>query len=358
MKINILTQPLFCNYGGILQNYALQTVLRRMGHEPLTVNVPPRRGSALPLWKDLAHGAVNMIRRVRGTYQHPFMRPSVFARKEHELSFVQRDFVSRHINTVDATGPFTSEICREYPADAWIVGSDQIWRPWCSPYIRNCFFDFIADNSVRRIAYATSFGTDRWEISPEVTAAVRPLAARFDAISVRESSGVVLCLDNLGVEAVQVLDPTLLLSADDYLTLTTDTEIPAGKYIASYVLDIDAAKQKLIKADGKKAGMAVCRVGLMHRHGFDSIESWLATIAGADRVITDSFHGTVFSVIFGRPVKIMTNNTRGNARLDSLVATLGLEPGADGFCHITDSVRARLGQMQDRSLSFLKKALN
>lgn len=357
MRVNILTQPLFCNYGGILQNYALQTILRRMGHEPLTVNVPPLPGTPPALWKDLAHGAINMLKRVRGLYQHPFLRPSVVSRKEHELSVPQRNFVAHHINKIDVAAPFSPSLCELHRADAWIVGSDQIWRPWCSPHIVNCFFDFIENNDIRRVAYAASFGTDQWEISPEMTETIKPLAARFDAISVRESSGVALCRDYLDIEAVQVLDPTLLLTDKDYLGLTESAKVPEGKYIASYVLDMNSAKHKIIRTVSREASMPVVRTGQMHRYGFDSIENWLATIAGAQSVITDSFHGTVFSVLFGRPVKIMTNNTRGNARLDSLVTTLGLIPGADGFCPITDDVRTRLADMRVRSLSFLTKAL-
>ncbi len=357
MRVNILTQPLFCNYGGILQNYALQTVLRRMGHEPLTVNVPPRPGTPPPLWKDMAHGVINMLKRVRGSYQHPFLRPSVFSRKEHELSVPQRNFVARHINKIDVLAPFSPSLCELHPADAWIIGSDQIWRPWCSPHIANCFFDFIESNDIRRVAYAASFGTDQWEISPEMTEIIKPLAARFDAISVRESSGVALCRDYLDIEAVQVLDPTLLLTDKDYLGLTEGAKVPEGKYIVSYVLDMNSVKHNIIRTVSRQAGMPVVRTGQMHRYGFDSIENWLATIAGAQSVITDSFHGTIFSVIFGRPVKIMTNDTRGNARLDSLVMTLGLTPGPDGFCLITDDVRTRLADMRARSLSFLIKAL-
>lgn len=129
MKINIITQPLFCNYGGILQNYALQEVLRGMDHEVLTVNVPPRKIAPHPGWKDYAHAVINLGKRIRGQYDCPFLNPHTFAKKERELSQPQREFVRKYINKVDCKSPFTKETVSDHPADLWIVGSDQVWRP-------------------------------------------------------------------------------------------------------------------------------------------------------------------------------------------------------------------------------------
>ena len=358
MRINILTQPLFCNYGGILQNYALQVILRRMGHEPLTVNGPPEPPRREMNWRDHAVSVVNIMRRLQGKLRLPYVNPLTISRKEHELSFPQRDFVRRHINKVDYKAPFTSGILSELPADVWIVGSDQIWRPWCSHYINNCFFDFIPENyPLRRVAYAVSFGTDNWEIDGPTTESVRRLASRFDAVSVREKSGVDLSRLFLGIEAKHVVDPTLLLEADDYLSLLGDKTAPEKAYIAEYILDISAQKRKEIRNESKLHGLPILSIGRMRRKGFDSIESWLIGIANADRVVTDSFHGTVFSLIFRKPVKILTNEVRGNARLDSLRATLNLEPDSEGYYNVTPNVADNLVSLREESLQFLKDAL-
>lgn len=357
MKVNILTQPLFCNYGGILQNYALQQTLRRLGHEPLTVNVPARKPGPSVVWKDMLKAIRNLFRRWNGRYQPPFLNPHTFAVKEHELSFPQREFVAKHINKVDEQAPFTSAVCERHPADAWIVGSDQIWRPWCSPNILNSFLDFVPD-SVKKIAYAASFGTDKWEISPEMTEKIRQLDLRFNAISVREESGVNLCKSYLGVDAKHVLDPTMLLSAEDYLSLTSEEDYPKGAYVATYVLDMDKRKANIINAFATLRGLSLYRVGKMNRDSFDSIESWLAGIAHAQYVITDSFHGTVFSLLFDRPVKVLDNPLRGNTRIDSLLAMLKPEKDDLGFYTMSSEAKRRLADWQKKSLDFLTKSLS
>lgn len=358
MRVNILTQPLFCNYGGILQNYALQTVLRRLGHDPLTVNVPTPMPGKPVLWKNAVKGCINFGLRLGGCYPFPFLNPYKFSCKEHELSFPQREFVAKYIKKVDHTAPFTSRILDELPAEAWIVGSDQVWRPWCSRFIENNFFDFIPQGcGVKKIAYATSFGTDKWEISPELTPKIHRLARDFDAISVREESGVGLCEKYFGVEAVHMPDPTMLLFAEDYLTLTEPADHPEGDYIASYILDMDISKRRAIKSLMSKASLPVSFVGVMHSTQFDSVERWLASIAFAKYVVTDSFHGTVFSIIFGRPVRILGNRVRGNSRIESLLRMLGLKPDADQFIRVGAEHRARLASLRDGALTYLKCSL-
>lgn len=357
MRINIITQPLFSNYGGILQNYALQEVLRRMGHDPLTINVPVREINKRADWKAYIKTIRNLISKLRGNYAAPFLNPHTFAIKERELSFPQRRFVKKHIAKTDRAVPFNKALEREFPADLWIVGSDQVWRPWCSPNIGNYFFDFLSEGA-RRISYAASFGTDKWEISGELTPNVRDLTSRFEAITVREFSGVRLCKDFLGVEATHALDPTMLLTAQDYLALTSDEDSPAGGFIATYVLDASREKAKIIKAESRNKELPIVRVGAMRKNGFDSVESWLATLARARYVVTDSFHGTVFSIIFRRPVKVLSNGLRGNSRLESLFSMLGLESSPDGFIYPNDETDARLRALKQQSLDFLNKILS
>lgn len=356
MRVNIITQPLFINYGGILQNYALQETLRRLGHEPLTINVPVKAVCGGANWKDYVKVARNLILKWQGVYSAPFLNPHTFAVKERELSFPQREFIDKHISKVDCLVPFMPELEKEYPADLWIVGSDQVWRPWCSPNIENYFFNFLSDKT-KRIAYAASFGTDQWEISEELTPKVRELVSRFTAVSVRENSGVELCKRHLGIEATHVLDPTMLLQAEDYLSLTSDNDYPKGKYIATYVLDTSREKNGMIEIESKRNNMPVVKVGTMHKDQFDSIESWLASIAHAEYVITDSFHGTVFSLIFRRPVKVLSNNTRGNARLQSLFDMLQLKPDSDGYIRLGDDSIERLNHLGEEALTFINKSL-
>lgn len=357
MRINIITQPLFCNYGGILQNYALQEVLRRLGHEPLTVNTPVKASAPKVLWKDAVKTVINFVKKINGQYDQPFLSPYKCSCKERELSFPQRKFIENHINKVDVKPPFTNAINKDFPSEAWIAGSDQVWRPWCSHYIENCFLDFV-DDSTRKVAYAASFGTDKWEISPEMTERLAPLAGRFDAVSVRESSGIELCSQYLGITAEHVLDPTMLLSAEDYLALTTENDYPHERYIATYILDNNKTKRKEITRFAELENLKVQPVGRMRCDRFDSVENWLATIAHAEYVITDSFHGTVFSIIFGRPVKILGNDVRGNARLESLLSMFSLKENNDRIYYPSLNLSEKLEELRIKSVNFLTEALS
>lgn len=352
MRVNIITQPLFSNYGGILQNYALQEVLRRAGHTPLTINVPVRDIKGGATWKDYVKTIINLVSKTRGNYESPFLNPHVYAIKERELSFPQRNFIKKYISKVDVKIPFTSDLEEKYPADIWIVGSDQVWRPWCSPNIRNYFFDFLHPKT-SRMAYAASFGTDKWEISDELTPVVKDLVSRFSSVSVRENSGIGLCKEYLGVDASHVLDPTMLLKAEDYLALTSEKDYPEGKYMATYILDPSKEKKDMVKKEGKCKKLPEVKVGRMRKEGYDTIESWLAAIAHAEYVITDSFHGTVFSLIFHRPVKILKNGLRGNARLESLVKMLDANTSSDGYIYSDENLIRKLDSLSQDSLDYL-----
>lgn len=359
MRVNILTQPLFVNYGGILQNFALQTVLRKMGYEPLTINVAAGAPGPIAGWKAGIRTVINGYRRLRGGYPYIYLNPNKLRRAVWEGAGSQRQFIERHIRKVDVPGPFGAKVSEKYRAGAWIVGSDQVWRPWCSPYISNCFLDFLGegDHETRRIAYAASLGTERWEIGPELTEKIIELAKRFDALSVREATAIGLCRDNLGIEPIQTLDPTLLLTAEDYLTTISAASTPSGRYVATYILDSTPQKRRTVAQTSRKLGLRGVGVGDLRREGYDTVESWLATIAGSERVITDSFHGTVFSIIFRKPVKILANDLRGNTRLTSLMEQLPMEEDEAGFMYGTERTYERLRDLREKSLEFLRNAI-
>ena len=99
--------------------------------------------------------------------------------------------------------------------DAFIVGSDQVWRPSYNQHLEQAFLNFTENwKNVKRIAYAASFGVDNWEFTKKQTKECKRLVQKFDFVSVREDTAVNLCKEHLGIEATHVLDPTLLLSAD------------------------------------------------------------------------------------------------------------------------------------------------
>ena len=322
MKIAILTQPLYNNYGGILQNYALQTYLKRQGHETTTVNF-----AHTPLKLSVPHYLLSVGKRTLQKILGRNIRYIDPIRQDRETFRVdkhQQRFIAAHIRKLDIHPPLTPEFCDRHHYDAYIVGSDQVWRPFYSPCITNFYLDFAQNSPARKIAYAASFGVDYWEAKPESTPTLAELARKFDAVSVREASGVALCRQYLNTEARHVIDPTLLLSAEDYLGLSPCPDVKESQ-VVSYILDYSPAKKAICASIADRYAAPSQRIGIREDDGYQSIEYWLHAIARARFVVTDSFHGTVFSILFNRPFLAVANEKRGQTRLASLLDMFGLQ---------------------------------
>lgn len=161
------------------------------------------------------------------------------------------------------TQPFyTTEELRDYIEnvhfDGFVVGSNQVWRPDYNKngMLENMFLDITGNEAVKRVAYAVSFGVDIWEYSEEQTRICKELIRKFDAISVREKSGLKLCSDYLCVEATHVLDPTMLLDTGDYNSLIDKQHI--GKVdggLFCYILDTSSTKLNAMDYVEKATGL-------------------------------------------------------------------------------------------------------
>lgn len=334
MKIAILTQPQKTNYGGILQAYALQTVLSRRGHSVTVINRRYNWEAAEKLsFRLLLLRIASFIKTIVRKYifrQNGYVLMNPFSLDYHSR-VNERDplpFVRKHINL--SRKIFTAEGLNMYikrnAFDAFVVGSDQVWRPCYSPNITDFFLKEVSLSSkALRIAYAASFGTDIWEFSQEETIECASLAKAFDAISVREQSGVQLCKDYLGVDAIQLLDPTMLLDTKDYISLVkkADTKKNSGDLFC-YILDENSDMEKII-SHLKNDGYRPYYTGLDPIKYNVSVEQWLRNICDARIIVTDSFHACVFSILFKKPFVVLRNKDRGTTRLDSLLRTFGLE---------------------------------
>lgn len=146
------------------------------------------------------------------------------------------------------------------------------------------------------MAYAASFGVDQWEYSLLQTARCKRLARRLDAVSVREQSGIALCASHLGIKAIETLDPTLLLSPQDYAALCTDVPKVEERFLAAYLLDMDDEKRNIVEHFTSQYQLAVRYVSADQNLSL-RVEEWLALFRDAKFVVTDSFHGTVFHLI-------------------------------------------------------------
>ena len=328
MRIGILTLPLHTNYGGILQAYALQTVLERMGHYACLIE-ERRWPLRLPLWKAPLSYGKRILMNLTG---HPFPvfyewkanreRPVV---GQHTDKFVNK-YIKRRIveNFSDIT---------EGDYDAILVGSDQIWRPRYFLNIGHAYLDFTEGWDIRRMAYAASFGTDEWEYTPGQTEMCARLLKVFDAVSVREKSGVDLCREHFSVRAKHVLDPTMLLSADDYAKLFEAAGTPKSKgTLLCYILDETSEKTELVNRIAEERNLVPFRVNSkvenimapLSERIQPPVEQWLRGFYDAEFVVTDSFHACVFSILFNKPFIAVGNVNRGLSRFTSLLEIFGL----------------------------------
>ena len=328
MKIAVLTLTLHTNYGGILQAYALQTILERMGHEVEVLNRPFKpsktKWSQIPkrvIKKILGHDVI--IFSEKRFYREA---PTI---NHHIWEFRKKYIHERLVNSL-------AEL-KESDYDCIVVGSDQVWRPryfkeqWQTG-IEDAFLAFTKGWRIKRIAYAVSFGVDSWEYTNEETEKCREAIKMFDAISVRELSGVKLLKDNLYANASYAVDPTLLLNKQDYYSLFADRICKTSpNMLLVYILDKNNRNNALVNKIAQETGFTplainhffVKKTDTVDKRVLPPIESWLKGFDEAKLVITDSFHASVFSLIFDKPLVIISDKERGNARINDLLDFLG-----------------------------------
>lgn len=379
MKIGILTQPLHNNYGGLLQCYALQSVLKSLGHDVWIVQRETEEKKLTIIGCTLYY--IKQIVKV-------FLgRKFVGLSNRNKIAYAERNtkyFASNFINpkTEIITTTNSLRLCHsDYGFDAYVVGSDQVWRPSYSPCIGNYFFDFLySEERVRRVAYAASFGVDNWEFSKEETAICRDLLKYFDGVSVREDSAVTLCAEYLGREDVlHVLDPTMLLDKEDYISLVEKEEEPQNSgNLFCYLLDESEEKSQIIDFIATQINAVpftkMPKCSIIYENLRDRLEdcvyptvtAWLRAFMDADMVITDSFHGCVFSIIFNKPFWVIGNRRRGLARFNSLLSIFELQDRLIDTYNIPSIITSPInwekvniirGKWQEKSLNFLKKTL-
>ena len=205
---------------------------------------------------------------------------------------------------------------------------------------------------------------DKWPYKEDVTIQLRELIKKFTSVSVREKSSVQLVKNNLGADAQWVLDPTMLLKKEDYIEVCKNVPERKEPFVFAYILDMTNEKQNMAELIAKKQGCNVRFLTADKVKSNDTIEKWLANFRDAKYVITDSYHGTVFSLIFQKQFYTFYNTYRGNARMDSLKKISGLEDrflmkSVDSLGERIDysEVEKRIERMRADSESFLKSSL-
>lgn len=369
MRVAIISLKLHTNYGGLLQAFALQTALENLGHV-VEVIQPYEEIIYPPYWKRPFSYTKRFVQKALKKELYVFKEKYILDRQKiTRKNIADFEMAYLHIRRVKSLDSIKKD---EY--DAFVVGSDQVWRPlyfmagWGETSMKNAFLKFTEGWNVRRVAYAASFGVDEWEFSDKETKICSDLAQKFSSISVREDSGVDLCKKHLNVEAVSVLDPTMLLSREDYLKVAKNTSEQKHSLFV-YLLDKTNEMSDFVDRLSKEKALSVnelsCREDLYTKDlkVVPSVSEWLSSIKDAEFVVTDSFHACVFSIIFNKPFVVFLNKKRGSSRFFSLLKKFGLEKNIlfsncgynpNASYSMSNEVEDYKKKMVEQSLQFLR----
>lgn len=371
MKIGILTHPLRTNYGGILQNYALQYVLRSLGYSVETINWQENKSVIYIVisyvYRLFAHYVLRKKHIPTDMFLNVTNKQFLYISSNIQTFIKEYIKLSKQISSLKKIGEVNG-----YSYDAIIVGSDQVWLQQYAPTM---YLDFVKDENVLKIAYAASFGQDRWTYDNHKTEVCSRLAKKFNAISVRENSAVYLCEKKLGVSAIQVLDPTLLLNSEIYSSLISKQEI-VKSYLMTYILDANVHKENIINCVSKFLKIPECSIrenkqtwklfGDNSHLVIKPIEKWLQGFRDCEFVVTDSFHGVAFSIIFNKQFIAIGNRKRGLDRFQSILKQFNLldrlvdeNTDIDNYLKNLkvidyDKVNKQKEILQEQSMQFLK----
>lgn len=318
-NIGILTLYPSYNYGGILQCIALYLTLKEHGFNPILIHRPQYIKGSI---KKLTINILSLIpkQNIKGIRQH------------YLDTQIHKEFINHYIynQTKKVNDQKTlSKVCKQYDLEAVVVGSDQVWR---IDYIddghyQNYFLDFVPEHT-KKIAFSASFGKEEWSDSP-YTDSVRKLLKEFSSISTREDSGVKICQNTFKIDGVKhTLDPTMLIDVNTYKSMIKldSSQVVQEKNLVTYILDTNSDKSKVIASIEKSLS-----VKTQHLYGFKqskqtiTIPQWLNALNNAEFIITDSFHGMIFSILFNKNFIVLANPQRGLARFESVLSMFGLE---------------------------------
>lgn len=337
-RIGIITIVKVNNYGAELQAYALQKKLNLMGYDAEIIDYL--------FYKNKAY--------IKEKMSHPFY-PYPFRKRIKELIEpwynqirclpfwkikLKRDRVFdvfHQKNTRFSPICYTSysQIYRNPPEyDVYCVGSDQVWNPGCFTNLSPYFVSF-ASKGKKRISYASSFGVK--ELPTSAREKYKELLMQMDTIGVREDVGVSIVDELTGRKAEKVADPTLLLTTEEWLGVARYEKVPAEKYILLYVLKDSAYIKQTALEIGREKGLKVvriCKDAYKQDKKSDGIidildagpDDFLGLIDKAEIVLTNSFHGTVFSIVFKKDFYTILNaKSDNNTRQISLLRDVGLK---------------------------------
>jgi len=276
-----------------MQTYATCKLLEQQGHTVRVINIinPTQKGNwkRLRYWKDCI--------------------------REFQFWLFKKRYFSKLTNKA-----YSIEGVNLPAADITVVGSDQVWNRDITGVFGNTFYlDYV--HGQRKIALSSSFGKEKWNESEIYTQKVKDLLSQFDAISVRESTGVRIVNEVMGLEAINLVDPTLGYGNFNDLILNTISLHQVFPFI--FLTDTSATEKARFIAD--QLGLPLFKHSRLSSKIFNGPRSWLTYIKNSDYIITDSFHGLALSIIFRKQFFVFCASESKFTRLKSLLQLLSLE---------------------------------
>lgn len=349
MKIGLLTYHISPNIGAMMQTYATCRALKQLGHEVIIIDIRQQDPEGTGVQK-----IITDILYYKQKKEHQAFRNQFYP-----------EFTHRY---------YTIEELRADPpgVDCLVVGSDQTWNPAISQGAAMAYFLDFGDEKIKRFSYASSFGMEEWNQHVEITKDVNEALHKLKCISVREKTAVEICKDTFGLTAQLAVDPTLLF--DDYPEITG--AVPQKNEILCYKLrripdffdNIGIIKKKL-SLPARLLNNAYPVRGLRYTYP-PSVAEWIKRIGGAKFVLTDSFHGVAFSLIYKRQFTVIRNHNGRDQRFEDLLKAVGLESRifnsveemaqTDIWKKQIDytAVKPKLEEMKQASWYYLKQALS
>lgn len=345
MKVALITIHVSLNYGAMMQTYATARILKQLGYEVELIDIR--------------------------IHTHNFLLSFLWLPKILKYKKFIRKFyppMTRRYKTVQ-------DLLLDPPkANIYMVGSDQVWNPAITKSISDAFFLPFGNKYIQRISFASSFGTEKWELNKYETKKIKEYLHSFNYISVRENIGKKICNEIFDLSNVKVvLDPTLLF-LNGYPELTGD--IKEKKIITIYKLVPDRSFYLLAKSLANRINMDIRIIGKLipvkkYRYNYPcGVEGWIKSIAESSIVLTDSYHGIIFSILYKRKFIAFMGNPSRMSRLINILEELDLLnrlcvdlSNVEQLINIIntpidyDKIHKKLALLKDESLSFLKNSL-
>ena len=323
------------NFGSILQTYALQRVVRRMGASTQIIKYAEGATSKICRFRNIEYATsrLKMIyKRLAISLRHSRRKSQLSERANAFREFINKELSFSELYTsLDSL----SEAAKKY--DIVLLGSDQVWHPM-NPIMNFFTLNFVPEN-IKKGAYAPSFGVSSIPESYKKTYA--HYINRIDYVSSRELTGVKIIKELTNRDVPMVCDPTLLLTESEWEECLSDKVRIEEKYVFCYFIGNNPNQRNLVKQYARKNNLKI--VALLHIDEFiESDENYadyapynvgpaefLYLLKNAECIMTDSFHASVFSLQFHRPFYTFNRfeNGKGNStssRIDSLLSTVGL----------------------------------